>query len=111
MTLRSAILSFAKGLAVGLAVSFAAIALTTGAFGGEPSAYREGYPMNIIATEPPVAEDVLQGGEGYMFDGSRFKGYVLPDEHYVLCRTSGGVNCGLLPAGTVLLVPALADTL
>ncbi len=71
---------------------------------------RPGYPMHIIATSPPEADDIL-AGEGYMFDGTRWTGYVITTGDYVLCNTANGPQCGLLPAGTVFLVPAMPDSM
>jgi len=70
-----------------------------------------GYPMHIIATAPPTADDIL-AGEGFMYDATRWKGYVLETDEYVLCRlVKGEPQCGLLPSGTVFLVPAPPDSL
>jgi len=65
------------------------------------------YPMVSQATEPPPQPD-LGTGEGFMYDATRWVAYVV-DGDLALCTPEAG--CALLPIGTVLLIPAAADSL
>ena len=65
------------------------------------------YPMAAQATEPPPQPD-LGAGPGFMYDATRWTAYVV-DGEVALCSLETG--CSLLPVGTILLLPALADSL
>jgi len=67
------------------------------------------YPMNAQATQPPPMPD-LDMQPGYMYDTSRWTAYNTVED-MMLCTPPPDIQCGVIPAGTVLLVPALRDSI
>lgn len=65
------------------------------------------YPMVAQATQPPPQPD-LGTGPGFMFDDTRWDAYAVDGELF-LFSPEGGFS--LLPIGTILLVPALPDSI
>ena len=66
------------------------------------------YPMVAQATEPPPMPD-LGSGRGFMFDATRWSAYVVDGPLFLY--SPGESMMSPLPIGTVLLVPALPDSI